>query len=145
MEKIKNVYIVNDKDKNNHEYISKILVEYTDKRIDYYLNEAVDSDNISEKRKQEKYMRSTARNILRNIKPNEKDKIYMITDKDKLVRRHVNKVIELEEQKKANNSETREAGYIFLSLVQTLLSKSGITSIPQTVDKPLIFFRGFLM
>lgn len=130
MEKIKNVYIVNDKDKNNHEYISKILIEYTDKKIDYYLNKAVDSDNISEKRKQEKYMRSTARNILRNIKPNEKDKIYMITDKDKLVRRHVDKVIELEEQKKANNSETREAGYICLSLVEAFLSTLEIIKLP---------------
>lgn len=121
MREIKNVYIVHDRDQNNYEYISQVLVEYTNKKVNYYLNEWVESDSIADKCEKEKKIEAKIKDVLKNIKEDEKDKIYMVSTKDKLARRYVNKTIE---KVKKNREKWEEKSSLFLETLGQVFSLS---------------------
>lgn len=139
MKEIKNVYIVSDKDKSNHEYISKVLVEYTDKQIDYYLNESGESDIIEDRKVKEQEIETKVNDILENI--SEKEKVHIISSQDELLRRYVEKTID---EVKKNRKQWSEGNSNFYEITAQGISLSQLLK-SVTSPSPLLNVAGSLL
>ncbi len=134
---IERIYVVRDEDQEHHKYISQILIEFANKNVKYYSLSPSDLKKSSKKvEKAEQKMDDQLKKVLKGLEREDYKKVIFVKDSDQLLRRHVDRTIEIKQSKKLKKDED----YSQIALGISTLTSLGMILSP--VHGPInIFFN----